>query len=211
MKKITKFLLLIFLLIPLSVSAKENTLSFSEKDKKIVYEKDLINADKFLKYSNMMPGETYNDELTIKNNASRLYTLYFKLESSETDKSLELLQNIQIKVLLAGQKIYEGNILEAKSNDNEKQALLLGEFPTSTESKMTVETTLSEDYTINPTESVNANLDWKFYARYGDEEIKEVVATENTAMNASKNMVIIAILFMVIGSFLIIGIKRKSN
>ena len=208
--KIKYKLLLIIMLMPLIVFAKENLLSINEQDGKPIYNKDLINDKKFLSHLDMMPGETYTDELTIENNTSKSYSIYFKLEeSNNSTESLSMLEQMTIKISLEGNKIYEGKVLNAKALDNEKNAILLGEFEPQAKQKMTVETTLSEDYITE--ESIDTSFDWKFYARYGEEDIQEIVAVENTAMFFSKNIVIVAIICMIIGALILLKMTRKSN
>ena len=66
MKKLFVFIIL-FIGIVLPVQAKENKLYFTEKGNRLYYESRLIDENIFMKHTNMLPGDNYEEELIIEN------------------------------------------------------------------------------------------------------------------------------------------------
>ena len=77
MKKVLLFLLLLVASFSF-VYAKENRLYFTESNNRIYYESRLLNEKVFMKHTDMVPGASYTDELTIENGTNTKYTLYLK-------------------------------------------------------------------------------------------------------------------------------------
>ena len=186
-----KVLLLIAMLLFIAspVYAKENKLYFTESGKRMVYKSKLLDEEYFLKHD-LVPGEKFTDELLIENGTKTKYTLYFKImpreQSAEANK---LLEEINMQISVDGNIIYEGKATGLNYDENGinlQEAILLGDFDPSKESKMIVETTLSEEYS-NTDSSISSFIDWQFYAQYDD---SVEVINPDTGDNVSKYLII---------------------
>ena len=142
MKKILLFIILISFSF-IFVEAKENRLYFTEENNRLYYEGDLLDDDVFMKHLDMMPGDSYTDELLIENGTETQYKLYFKVvPRNQSSKANVLLDSILMKIKLNDEIIYDGKAtgLDYNANGiNLQNAILLGEFDKSEEAKMIVE------------------------------------------------------------------------
>ncbi len=202
MKKIVLFISLIVFSI-LSVQAKDNKLYFTEENDRLYYESKLLDEDVFMKHIDMTPGESFTDELLIENGTNTKYTLYFKIvpreQSSDAD---ELLENINMKIKIDGNVIYEGKATGLDYTNqgiNLQKAILLGEFTPSKISNMIVETTLSEDYS-NTNFNDYSYIDWSFYAQYDESKpLTEIIVSPNTMKNSFPVTIVISVFVILIG------------
>lgn len=212
-KKIILIALLVFLITP--VTAKENKLYFTEKDERIYYESKLIDEDMFMKHTEMVPGEKYKDELKIENGTNTKYTLYFKVVPREqSEEADELLENIEMKITLDGEEIYEGKATGLDYTDEGvdlQEAILVGEFSPSKTAKMEVETKLSEEYDNTENEEFSY-IDWSFYAQYDiSKPPVQIVEAPNTMKNSFPYTIVISIAAVVLGLGIICYAKKKEN
>lgn len=185
MKKVL-LLIAMILFIANPTYAKENKLYFTESGKqRINYESKLLDKEYFLKHD-LVPGEKYTDELLIENGTKTKYTLYFKIIPREqSEEANQLLEEINMKITIDGKVTYEGKATGLSYTDNGinlHEAILLGDFEPSKESRMVVETILPEEYS-NTDSSISSFIDWQFYAQY---EEKLIVINPNTGDNVSK-------------------------
>jgi len=202
MKKIVLFISVIVFSI-LSVQAKDNKLYFTEENDRLYYESKLLDEDVFMKHIDMTPGESFSDELLIENGTNTKYTLYFKIvpreQSSDAD---ELLENINMKIKIDGNNIYEGKAtgLDYTNQGVDLQkAILLGEFTPSKISNMIVETTLSEDYS-NTNFNDYSYIDWSFYAQYDESKSPvEIIVSPNTMKNSFPVTIVISVFVILLG------------
>ena len=212
MKKVVLFVIL-FNLILLPVYAKDNKLYFTEKDNRIYYESSLLDENVFMKHTDMTPGNLFRDELLIENGTNTKYTLYFKVvpreQSEEADK---LLESINMKIFLDDSLIYEGKSTGLDSSINLQNAVMLGEFIPSKESKLVVETSLSEDYD-NTDFNELSYIDWEFYAQYDDNTTLIVPDTgiDYTYKRNVSVITVVASLVIVISLIGIIYTYKKNN
>ena len=167
MKKI--FLLITLLIICIPVFAKDNKLYFTESGDRLYYDSKLFDIKRFMHHVDMVPGSSYVDELLIENGTNTSYTLYFKVvprvQSKEAD---ELLENILMKITLDGEIIYEGKATGndySKNGVDLKNTMKIGLYTPSKESKMVVETKLSETYSNTNLKELSY-IDWSFYGEY---------------------------------------------
>lgn len=213
MKKLILIIIIYFLsFIP--VFAKENKLYFTESDDRLYYESKLLDENVFMKHLDMVPGDTFVDELIIENGTNTKYTLYFKVNLREqSSEANELLENIIMKIKLDDEVIYDGI---ATGNDYKNQgvdlqnAILLGDFSSKRNAKMIVETKLSEDY-----DNTNFNdlsyIDWSFYGQYDKSEPPtEIIVSPNTMKNAFPFTIIFSIVVVLIGLGIIGSAYKKS-
>ena len=214
MKKFVLFISL-FALSVLSVQARENKLYFTEENNRLYYESKLIDEDIFMKHIDMTPGESFTDELLIENGTNTKYTLYFKVvpreQSAEAD---ELLENIIMKIKLDEEIIYEGKATGLDYTEQGidlQKAILLGDFTPSKNSKMVVETKLSENYD-NTEFNDFSYIDWSFYAQYDDSEPPvEIIASPDTMKNSFPFAFVFSVIIILIGFGIIKSAYKKKN
>ena len=168
MKKIITFLLLFFLLIS-PVKALENKLYFTEEDGQLYYQSSLIDEKVFLKHLDMMPGDTFTDELIIENGTEEEHDLYFKVIPADEDSNVrDLFDHLTMKIYLDDELIYDGFVRGldySNTGVNLQDVVLLGKFEPDDRSVMVVETKLLESYN-NTNVNGNSTIDWTFYADY---------------------------------------------
>ena len=214
MKKFVLFISL-FALSVLSVQARENKLYFTEENNRFYYECKVIDEDIFMKHIDMTPGESFTDELLIENGTNTKYTLYFRVvprnQSAEAD---ELLENIIMKIKLDEEIIYEGKAtgLDYTEQGIELQkAILLGNFTPSKNSKMVVETKLSENYD-NTELNEFSYIDWSFYAQYDDSKPPvEIIVSPNTMRNSFPYTIVFSAIIILIGIGIVKSAYKKKN
>lgn len=212
MKKILLFISMLVFVAP--VYARENKLYFTESDDRIYYESKLLDEDVFMKHTEMVPGESFVDELIIENGTNTKYTLFFKVLPKEQSVAADrLLENIIMKISIDDKVVYEGRATGldyTNSGINLQEAILLGDFVPSKESKMVVETMLSEEYsdTINNEFSY---VDWAFYAQYEDSEPDEIIKIPNTMNNSFSVIPVFSIIIILLGLSIIFYACKKEN
>lgn len=214
MKKFVLFISL-FALCIISVEAKENKLYFTEENNRLYYESKLIDENIFMKHVDMTPGESFTDELIVENGTNTKYTLYFKIvpreQSAEAD---ELLDNIMMKIKLDDNVIYEGKATGLDYTEQGidlQKAILLGDFTPSKNSKMVVETKLSENYD-NTEFNDFSYIDWSFYAQYDDSEPPvEIIVSPDTMKNSFPFAFVFSVIIILIGLGIIKSAYKKKN
>ena len=214
MKKIVLFISF-FVLSILSVQAKENKLYFTEENNRLYYESKLIDEDVFMKHIDMTPGESFTDELLIENGTNTKYTLYFKIVPREQSNDAdELLENIIMNIKLDGKEIYNGKATGLDYTEqgvNLQKAILVGDFTPSKNSKMVVETKLSENYD-NTEFNDFSYIDWSFYAQYDDSEPPvEIIASPDTMKNSFPFAFVFSVIIILIGFGIIKSAYKKKN
>lgn len=214
MKKIVLFISL-FALCILPIEAKENKLYFTEENNRLYYESKLIDENVFMKHIDMTPGENFTDELYIENGTNTKYTLYFKIVPREQSRDAnELLDNILMRIKLDDKIIYEGKATGLDYADqgiNLQKAILLGEFTPSKNSKMVVETKLSENYD-NTEFSDFSYIDWSFYAQYDDSEPPvEIIVSPDTMKNSFPFAFVFSVIIILIGLGIVKSAYKKKN
>ena len=212
-----KFILLISLFVfgIISVQAKENKLYFTEDNNRLYYDSKLIDENVFMKHIDMTPGENFTDELYIENGTNTKYTLYFKVVPREQSaEANELLDNIVMRIKLDDKIIYEGKATGLDYTDqgiNLQNAILLGEFTPSKNSKMVVETKLSENYD-NTEFSDFSYIDWSFYAQYDDSEPPvEIIVSPDTMKNSFPFAFVFSVIIILIGLGIVKSAYKKKN
>lgn len=214
MKKVLLFLTLFVVFFVTPVCAFENKLYFTEFNDRIYYKSKFLDEDVFMKHLDMVPGKIFTDELIIENGTNTKYTLFFKVvprvQSEEADN---LLENIYMTIIIDGEEIYEGRATGLDYTDrgiNLQDAILLGEFDPSKESKMVVETKLSEHYDNTEYDELSY-IDWSFYAQYENSEPTEIVSVPNTLKNSFPIIFIVSICVILIGLFIILYARKKED
>lgn len=214
MRKFILFISLVVLTI-IPVYAKENKLYFTESDNRIYYDSKLLDENLFMKHIEMVPGDSYIDELTIENGTNTKYTLYFKVISREQSREAdELLENIIMKISLDDKVVYEGKATGLGYNEQGvdlQKAILLRDFTPSKSSKMIVETKLSENYD-NTNMRELSYIDWSFYAEYDNSKPPvEIIPSPNTMKNSFPYTIAFSIIIVLIGLGIIVYARRQKN
>ena len=168
-----------------------------------------------MKHIDMTPGESFTDELLIENGTNTKYTLYFKVvpreQSAEAD---ELLENIIMKIKLDEEIIYEGKATGLDYTEQGidlQKAILLGDFTPSKNSKMVVETKLSENYD-NTELNEFSYIDWSFYAQYDDSKPPvEIIVSPNTMRNSFPYTIVFSAIIILIGIGIVKSAYKKKN
>lgn len=211
MKKILLLIVFsIFLITP--VFAKENKIYFTESEDRIYYDSSLINEDVFMKHLDMVPGKVYMDELVIENGTNTIYNVYFKANSVDD----ELLENIYMKIYYDGVLLYDGIATGVDYFDNGvnlQDAVFLRTMTPGVRSVMTVETSLSKNYS-NTENSDVSSVDWSFYAQYGDIAAQPIIPKTGINFDIRFPFLSLFIICFVVSVVLFFGIKsikeRKS-
>lgn len=230
MKKIITFLLLFFLLIS-PVKALENKLYFTEEDGQLYYQSSLIDEKVFLKHLDMMPGDTFTDELIIENGTEEEHDLYFKVIPADEDSNVrDLFDHLTMKIYLDDELIYDGFVRGldySNTGVNLQDVVLLGKFEPDDRSVMVVETKLLESYN-NTNVNGNSTIDWTFYADYrkdpdpepedpGDDivnpetDIIEILPIPDTGIFGNSKNLIPFIILGIVGVLLVIYKKELER
>ncbi len=174
MKKIVISLLTIILLIPISIYAKDNKLSFKESGNRLYYKSSLFDENIFMHHTDMIPGSSYTDTIVIENKTKTDYKLYLKVvEKEQSNLANELLENIEMMIYLDGKLLYEGYAKGLDYNSdgiNLQNAIYIGEYKIDNISVLEVKTRLIPEYS-NTDNNEFSYIDWKFIANYEDDLI----------------------------------------
>lgn len=168
MKKILFYIFIGFFIIT-PVYASENRLYFTEDDGQLYYESSLIDEKIFLNHLDMVPGDSFTDELIIENGTEDTHKIYFKVSPKEENANVrEFFEYLFMKIYLDDELIYDGKIKGLDYNHsgvNLQDVVFIGEFEPGDTGRMVVETKLSEQYS-NTNFNDNSFVDWTFYADY---------------------------------------------
>ena len=112
----------------------------------------------FVNFSDVMPGDTYQDQAMIKNDSKQKIKLYF---AQETNPDSELLKRIRLTIKLDEQELFQGTMAEAierkeiaeLSSGEEKQLSYTVDVPKELDNDYTLED--EEIVWIFSTEEVN--------------------------------------------------------
>ena len=196
---IFKILVLIFMIFTPNVYASTYTLELKEDYGTVYYDMDNNNTNVFMNHRNMLPGETYTDEIIIKSTCSKELSLYFDFKmKKQNDLEEELLNNINMKVYINDVLQYDGVAKASLYIDNEdikeEDLIYLGTYNKSSQSRIRVETSLKDEYEVKDTDIAKTELN--FYIKSGN----DVISIPNTSKNFNLNyyiVILIALLFLV--------------
>ena len=228
MKKIIFGLILLFAF-TIPVFALDNKLYLTESENKIYYDTSLFDSTKFMYHTDMVPGGTYIDELTIENAAGFPLTIYLKVkETDQNTQAEELLDSIFMKVYLNDSIIYNGRVRGLDYNldgINLQNSVLLKQMNNNEQAKIKVELKLSEDYS-NKEFNDYSYLNWVFIAEFDkqtpepdpeptpepEKEVIEIVPAPITGLDYNYVPIVIASIGVcTVACILIIFIKKKKK
>ena len=122
----------------------------------------------FMSFWNMLPGETYIDTLSIKNDSKKDYDIYVQVipREKQTAQLEKLLEHIYMKVYMEETMIYNGTAIGkeyANSINDLQKAVFLGKYKAGMGNQIRVELQLKED-TEMKYQDLLTKIDWKFAA-----------------------------------------------
>ena len=198
MKKIIALCLFIFMF-TLNPKALDNRLYFTEDGKELFYDTEQLDKDTFMNHKDMIPDEQYEDILTISNGSSNTCKLYFKVvERNQSDLASELLLNINMKIYLDDELIYDGNAKGLDSKDlgvNLQNSVYIGEYEPNIEKTLLVKTELNDEYT-NYQNTEESYVDWEFYGECGEKEIVVINPDTGNSISPIVRYYLIAVLIL---------------
>ena len=166
MKKIFVALLASIIIATPVFAEEKNRVYVYEKDEKIYYDSKQFD-DRFMVHENMVPGDSYSDELVVENGTSYEHDIYFKIALDEANAkgATDLLDYIGMKIYVNGKLLYDG---KAKGKDYRNEgvdltdAVFIKRFAPHEEVSMRVETHFDEDYEDFANQDT-ARTYWHFY------------------------------------------------
>lgn len=214
MKKILPFFVILISLV-LSIQSVNalNKLYFTDSAERIYYDTDQFNDDIFMHHTDMIPGSSYEDELTIENGSTTDYTLYFRVVKVEqSEEANELLNSITMKIYIDDNLLYDGYV---KGDDysniglNLLNTVRLGVFKPNENHDLRVETQLLPEFE-NKDIDIESYIDWAFYATYED-KVVEIVPNPNTNDYLKSNIIILGISILIFITIIVILILNKKK
>ncbi len=164
------------LFITAPVFAEENIVYIREEDEQIVYEASDGLNDRFMHYSDMVPGKEYTDYLTIENGTENGYYLYFNITAdNDSDKARDMIEHITMRIYINDQLYYNGKQRGKKYLPNSvnlagERPALLKYFESGESAQVKVVSMLDTDYGDTENRDTSKTT-WHLY--YSDELIEE--------------------------------------
>ncbi len=117
----------------------------------------------FMSFTNMVPGGTYEDQLSIENGSKKTYALYMQvIPLEQSEKKNELLDLISMNVTLGNKTLYEGTASGKKyNNGNLQNVIYIGTYKPGEKEQIQVDLTLNKDVGLEYCDLLTNN-DWKF-------------------------------------------------
>ena len=209
------FVFLFGSVISVQADANEKKLYFEQKSGTMTW-----NADKgsdgnwFMSFTNMVPGESYEDSLIIENGSSKTYDLYFQIVPLKKEELKEdLLKKIDMTVTQDGKEIYTGDATGEPGTDNLQDIVPIGTYEPAKESRLVIDLKLADDVGLEYCD-ILSQIDWKFMVKEVEKDtpITEIKPpktgdTANVTLWAS-----IAIISMgVVGVITLLQIKKTCS
>lgn len=157
-------------------SSNIKKLYFKEKNGKMTWNPVRgNNGNWFMSFTNMVPGEEYQDGLEIKNESQKTYQLYMQVITNTQDtKRDQLLEMISVKVSQDAKMLYKGTASGKEYEDgNLQNVIYLGTYEPGDCSKIIVDLSLRDDVGLEYNEILTKN-DWKFMVTEKGNTGKEV-------------------------------------
>lgn len=167
-RKITVSLLVFMLLVGISIPvyANEKKLYFEQQNGQMVWNADNNPYEnQFMNFSNMVPGEDYQERMSIENGSSKTYELYFQVVLLEqTELQDELLEKIEMTILQDGEQIYQGDATGIPGTKNLQDIIPLGTYEPAVESTLNVYLKLDDNIGLEYCDLLT-QIDWKFMVK----------------------------------------------
>ncbi|MFQ7618645.1 hypothetical protein [[Clostridium] scindens] len=201
------FILLLSTVIPVYADAKVKKLYFEQQNGTMVWNADKgSNGNWFMSFTNMVPGESYQDSLVIENGSSKTYELYFQIVPLEqAELKDELLEKIQMTIMQDGKQIYKGNATGEPGTKDLQNIVPLGTYTPAKESTLVVELTLDGDIGLEYCDLLT-QIDWKFMVKEKVDSKKDTPVTEIKPPKTGDTTNTGLWIFVVIGSMTVMGV-----
>lgn len=201
------FILLLSTVIPVYADAKVKKLYFEQQNGTMVWNADKgSNGNWFISFTNMVPGESYQDSLVIENGSSKTYELYFQIVPLEqAELKDELLEKIQMTIMQDGKQIYKGNATGEPGTKDLQNIVPLGTYTPAKESTLVVELTLDGDIGLEYCDLLT-QIDWKFMVKEKVDSKKDTSVTEIKPPKTGDTTNTGLWIFVVIGSMTVMGV-----
>ena len=201
------FILLLSTVIPVYADAKVKKLYFEQQNGTNVWNADKgSNGNWFMSFTNMVPGESYQDSLVIENGSSKTYELYFQIVPLEqAELKDELLEKIQMTIMQDGKQIYKGNATGEPGTKDLQNIVPLGTYTPAKESTLVVELTLDGDIGLEYCDLLT-QIDWKFMVKEKVDSKKDTSVTEIKPPKTGDTTNTGLWIFVVIGSMTVMGV-----
>lgn len=201
------FILLLSTVIPVYADAKVKKLYFEQQNGTMVWNADKgSNGNWFMSFTNMVPGESYQDSLVIENGSSKTYELYFQIVPLEqAELKDELLEKIQMTIMQDGKQIYKGNATGEPGTKDLQNIVPLGTYTPAKESTLVVELTLDGDIGLEYCDLLT-QIDWKFMVKEKVDTKKDTPVTEIKPPKTGDTTNTGLWIFVVIGSMTVMGV-----
>jgi len=189
--------------------AEENKINLVMKDDTMVYESNL-NNNIFINHTDMLPGDSFTDEVKISNNTDKQVKIFFKVKTREQSESAnKLLDNITMKLYLDNKLLYNGKVVGIDNGQvNLQNAIELKLFNSNDSAKLKVETSLLPTY-----DELNADLsklDFVLYGQYDGKE-EEIVPVPITDKNETPYWVFSSIVCLIGIAMIIYSVKSSKK
>ncbi|SHJ31058.1 hypothetical protein [Hespellia stercorisuis] len=160
------FVLLLGNVIPVHADAEEKKLYFEQQDGNMVWNAEKgSNGNWFMRFTNMVPGESYQDNMRIENGSKKTYDLYFQvIPLEQPELKDELLKKIGMTVTQDGKQIYKGNAAGEEGTVDLQGLIYLGTYRPSRESALAVDLTLDAAIGLEYNDLLT-QIDWKFMVK----------------------------------------------
>ena len=205
----TVMLLFLFFLgnvIPVHANAKDKKLYFQEQNGEMVWNnKKGSNGNWFMSFTNMVPGESYQDRLLIENGSKKTYDLYFQVVPLGQSKLKdELLEKIAMSITQDGKQIYKGNAIGESGTIDLQNFIFLGKYTASNESEIVVNLTLDGSIGLEYQELLT-EIDWRFVVKEELDSNKDTPVIEIKPPKTGDNGNIFLWILMMISSLTALG------
>lgn len=205
----TVMLLFLFFLgnvIPVHANAKDKKLYFQEQNGEMVWNnKKGSNGNWFMSFTNMVPGESYQDRLLIENGSKKTYDLYFQVVPLGQSKLKdELLEKIAMSITQDGKQIYKGNATGESGTIDLQNFIFLGKYTASNESEIVVNLTLDGSIGLEYQELLT-EIDWRFVVKEELDSNKDTPVIEIKPPKTGDNSNIFLWILMMISSLTALG------
>lgn len=201
------FILLLSSVIPVHADTKEKKLYFEQRDGTMVWNADKgSNGNWFMSFTNMVPGESYQDSLLIENGSSKTYELYFQIVPLEQEELKdELLKKIEMTIEQDGKQIYKGSATGEPGTNDLQNIVPLGTYTSDKESTMTVDLKLDGDIGLEYCDLLT-QIDWKFMVKEKTDPKKDTPIVEIKPPKTGDTTNMGLWILVLIGSMTVIGV-----
>lgn len=182
---------------------------------------------KFLEKYEMLPGDSTNGTITIKNNLDEPFNVYLRTEDLDEDEK-EMSKVLDLSIKYEGKSIYNGNLL---GHDNLGNGIELGVVNPGEEKLLDASVTLNGKATDNKYRNKSVDVDWIFTA-VGTKDNKKISSIDDGINSSINNLdgiaqkikgvlpktgyeyifgLLVGLIIVVVGILLLLNKKKKNK